>query len=145
MARVDTYLNFRSQTASAFAFYREVFNADVVGEVVHYGDFPMDGWELSDEDKHAIMHITIAITGGHLLMGSDVLEHSGESVPSETFMHIVVNPETTSEADHIFAALSEGGRVNQSMENMPWGSYWGNLIDKFGVRWMINVDGPANG
>jgi PhnB protein len=38
----------------------------------------------------------------------------------------------------LFAALSDGGEVEMGMEEMFWGDYFGSLVDKFGVRWMIN-------
>lgn len=144
MARVDTYLNFSGNTKDAFDFYMSVFGTEPLGEVVHYGDMPMDDWEISDDDKKKIMHITIPITGGHLLMGSDVLTQTGFTVSSTTFSHIVLNLDTREEADAIFAALSDGAQaVIQTMVDMPWGAYWGNFIDKFGVQWMVNVDQQA--
>ena len=145
MARVDTYLNFEGNTKAAFDFYMEVFETEPLGPVVHYGDMPMDDWELSEEDRKAIMHITIPITGGHLLMGSDVLSHAGVAVSKQTFAHIVLNADSKEEADQLFAALSAGGQVIQTMEDMPWGAYWGNLIDKFNVQWMVNYDEPQAG
>lgn len=145
MARVDTYLNFEGSTKAAFDFYMQVFETEPLGPVVHYGDMPMDGWELSDDDRKAIMHITIPITGGHLLMGSDVLHHTGITVPTTTFSHIVLNVDSKAEADELFAALSAGGHVIQAMEDMPWGAYWGNFIDKFNVQWMVNHDAPQAG
>ena len=38
----------------------------------------------------------------------------------------------------MFAALSAGGKVEQPMEETFWGDYFGSLVDKFGVQWMIN-------
>ena len=141
MARVDTYLNFTGQTGEAFDFYMKVFGTQPVGDIVHYGDMPMDDWEISEDDKKKIMHISIPITGGHLLMGSDVLAFTGFEIATSTFSHIVLNPDSKEEADALFAALSDDAKVIvQAMADMPWGAYWGNLVDKFGVQWMVNVD-----
>ncbi len=145
MARVDTYLNFEGQTQAAFDFYMQVFGTEPLGPVVHYGDMPMDDWEISEEDKKAIMHITIPILGGHLLMGSDVLELAGVPVAKQTFSHIVLNADSKEEADQLFAALSPGAQIIQAMDDMPWGAYWGNLIDQFNVQWMVNYDAPQAG
>jgi PhnB protein len=54
-------------------------------------------------------------------------------------VHINLEPDTREEADCLFAALAEGGRVEQPMQDMFWGAYFGSLADRFGVHWMINV------
>lgn len=139
MANVHTYLNFAGKTEEAFNFYMKVFGTEPIGDVVHYGDVPMDDWEITDEEKNAIMHITIPITGGHLLMGSDVLEDRvGFKLGTDTISHIVLDLDTKDEADQLFAALSDGANIIQQITDMPWGAYWGNLNDKFGVQWMVN-------
>ena len=38
----------------------------------------------------------------------------------------------------LFAALSEGGQVHMPMADQPWGDYYGDLQDRFGIHWMIN-------
>jgi PhnB protein len=43
------------------------------------------------------------------------------------------------EADRIFAALGEGGKVDMPMQNTFWGSYFGMITDKFGIDWMISA------
>jgi uncharacterized glyoxalase superfamily protein PhnB len=30
-----------------------------------------------------------------------------------------------------------------AMMDAPWGDYWGAFKDKFGVQWMIDVQGAA--
>jgi PhnB protein len=43
------------------------------------------------------------------------------------------------EADRIFAALGEGGKVDMAMQPTFWGSYFGMVMDKFGIDWMISA------
>jgi len=38
----------------------------------------------------------------------------------------------------VFSALKEGGVVEQEMQDMFWGDYWGCTKDKYGVQWMIS-------
>jgi PhnB protein len=42
-----------------------------------------------------------------------------------------------------FNGLSEGGTVEAPFKKEFWGAYFGMLLDKFGVRWMINYQ-PAS-
>ncbi len=40
----------------------------------------------------------------------------------------------------LYDALSEGGEVLMPLADMFWGAYFGELIDRFGVKWLVNVD-----
>ncbi|MGN6638151.1 MAG: VOC family protein, partial [Mucilaginibacter sp.] len=42
------------------------------------------------------------------------------------------------QARRIFEQLSAGGEVIMPFEKQFWGSIFGQLTDKFGIRWMIN-------
>jgi PhnB protein len=50
-----------------------------------------------------------------------------------------LNLDSNAEADRIYAALAEGSTEFSPMAQMPWG-YWGTALDKYGIRWMFNVD-----
>ena len=140
MATTSTYLNFDRTTEDAFNFYKTVFGTEFVGQIARLGDFPpQEGQpELSDADKKLIMNIQLPITGGHLLMGTDVSESMGFKVIQGNNVYICLDPDTRTEADQIFAALAEGGNVENQLAEMFWGDYFGSLSDKFGTLWMIN-------
>ncbi len=140
MATVSTYLNFAGQTEAAFTFYKSVFGTEFTGGVMRHGDVPpQEGMtELSDEDKNLVMHVSLPILGGHLLMGTDAPESMGMQLNQGNNVYICLDPDTRAEADSLFAALSEGGTVQMPMEDAFWGDYFGSLVDKFGVQWMIN-------
>lgn len=44
------------------------------------------------------------------------------------------------EADMLFNKLSAGGQIGIPMKEQFWGDYFGTLIDKFGIAWMINCE-----
>lgn len=39
-------------------------------------------------------------------------------------------------------ALCEDATITMPLEQAPWGDRFGQLTDKFGVRWMVNI--PAS-
>ena len=39
--------------------------------------------------------------------------------------------------------LAEGGSVTMPLEVAPWGDAFGQLTDKFGVAWMVNIAGSG--
>ncbi|GGA14581.1 hypothetical protein GCM10008018_69350 [Paenibacillus marchantiophytorum] len=42
-----------------------------------------------------------------------------------------------SEAETAYAKLSVGGESKYPLALQPWGAYYGEVVDKFGVTWMI--------
>jgi PhnB protein len=85
------------------------------------------------------MHISLPITGGGMLMGSDVPEQTGKVVPGNN-IQLSLTPASREEADKLFNGLSAGGQVTMPMADAFWGAYFGMCEDKFGIRWMINFD-----
>lgn len=142
MASVSTYLNFNGQTEEAFTFYKSVFGTEFDGNgIMRMGDVPPseeDGPPASEAEKNLVMHVSLPILAGHVLMGSDVPEQWGKTTIG-TNVYISLHPDTREEADRLFVALSEGGEVEEAMSEQFWGDYWGAFKDRFGVQWMINV------
>jgi PhnB protein len=140
VARTSTYLNFARSTEEAFNFYKSVFGTEFVGGIARFGDIPAQEGQppISNDDKQLVMNVQLPILGGHLLMGTDAPESMGFQLNQGNNVYICLDPDTRAEADRLFAALSDGGEVEMGMEEMFWGDYFGSLVDKFGVRWMIN-------
>ena len=42
-----------------------------------------------------------------------------------------------------FAGLSDGGRVVEALERRPWGATDGQLVDRYGVHWLIGFEGDV--
>ena len=145
MARTSTYLNFSRTTEEAFTFYKTVFGTEFVGGITRHGDVPVPEGQPgpSDEDKQLVINVQLPILGGHLLMGTDVPESMGVTLNQGNNVHICLHPDTRAEADALFAALSAGGTVQQPLQVMFWGDYYGSLVDRFGVHWMINCASPS--
>jgi PhnB protein len=140
MARVSTYLNFPRSTEDAFNFYKSVFGGEFVGGVHRFSEVPpQEGMPpMQEADKNLIMHITLPILGGHMLMGTDAPESMGFSVKHGNNIYINLEPDTRPETDRLFAALSEGGKIEMKLQEMFWGDYYGSCTDKYGVQWMFN-------
>lgn len=140
MASVSTYLNFPRSTEEAFNFYRSVFGGEFEGGIRRFSEVsPQEGQPpLSDEDKNLVMHVSLPILAGHRLMGTDAPESMGFKVNFGNNVYINLEPDTRTETDRLFAALSAGGKVEMPMQEMFWGDYFGSCTDKFGVNWMFN-------
>jgi PhnB protein len=144
MSRVGTYLNYMGQTEEAFRFYASVFGTDIEGDIFRMGDMPGPdgGPELTDAEKKLVGHVTLPILGGHVLMGTDMVESMGHELKVGNNITINLEPDTRAETDRLYAALSEGGSESTGMQDMPWG-YWGCSLDRYGIRWMFNCYEPT--
>jgi PhnB protein len=137
MPAINPYLNFNGNTEDAFNFYKSVFGGEFT-MVGRFKDMPEE-YRGPESEWNKIMHISLPIKGGSVLMGSDSPEHMGKVVFGNS-VHLSLNPDTKEEADKLFNGLSAGGNVIMPMADAFWGAYFGMFIDKFGISWMINVE-----
>lgn len=139
MASTSTYLNFMGNTEEAFRFYQSVFGTEL-GPIMRMRDVPP--WPgmpaQSEAEQNMVMHVSLPILGGHLLMGTDALESMGHALVFGTNVSINLEPDTRAEAERLFAALGAGGKVTMPLQDMFWGDYFGSLTDEYGVQWMVN-------
>ncbi|MFM5840832.1 VOC family protein [Aeromonas rivipollensis] len=145
MARVSTYLNFARETEAAFLFYREVFGGEFNGPIHRFKDSPGCPGQsaLSKEDEELVMHVELAILGGHVLMGTDAPASMGFTLVQGNNSYLNLEPDSRAETNRLFAALGEGGQVEMALQEMFWGDYFGSLVDKFGTRWMFNCQSKS--
>jgi PhnB protein len=102
------------------------------------GDSPV-AKQLPPESKQRIMHATLA-NGSLELMASDMMGR-GELVRGNT-ISLMLYCSSEEEIRTFFTRLSAGGEVLHPLKEEFWGSLFGDLTDKFGMRWMFNYDKP---
>ena len=56
---------------------------------------------------------------------------------------IAVDYATVAEAESVFAALSEGGKVTMPMSPAFWAKRFGMCTDRFGTPWIVNGEPVA--
>jgi PhnB protein len=138
VAQVSTYLNFMGQAEEAFAFYATTFGTKVTA-LSRFSDMPGSGTgELPVGEGNLVMHAELPIIGGHKLMATDMLRSMGQETRIGNNTTLCLDVDSRQEADRLYGALSEGGSDGAPMADMPWGSYWGVILDRYGIRWMIN-------
>jgi len=133
MKAINPYLNFAGNTEEAFNFYKSIFGGEFA-MLQRFGDNP----QIPQTVKDKIMHISLPLTKDNVLMGTDSCEEMGFHLTQGNNFYLCIHADSKEEADKLFNALSEGGKVEAAMQDMFWGSYWGSLKDKFGIQWMID-------
>jgi PhnB protein len=141
MTYTSTYLTFTGNAEEAFNFYKSVFGGEFQGGIMRHGDVPLPEAmpPLSDEVKRQVMNVALPLPGGHLLMASDIPPEMGMTITPGNNISLGIHPDSRAEADRLFAALSEGGTVQDALQEMFWGGYYGALTDRFGIQWLIET------
>ncbi len=134
MVTINPYLNFKGNSEEALEFYQSVFGGELA--IHRFADAP-ETFKVPVSDLTKLMHVSLQI-GNNFLMASDTMESMGNKFIKGNNFHISVNTDSKKEADRIFEALAEGGTVTMDLQDTFWGSYFGMLIDKFGIPWMID-------
>lgn len=141
MKKINVYVLFDGQCEDAFNFYKSVLGGDYAS-VMRFSDMPPsdDIPSLPEEHQNRIMHISLAVSADHVLMGSDTGGEWAADYNQGNNFSISISVESRKEADRIFNGLSDGGTVTMPMDYTFWGSYFGSFRDKFGVNWMVSFD-----
>lgn len=137
MVTLNPYLNFQGNTEEAFKFYKSVFGGEFAF-IQRFNEAPA-GAGMTPKEANGLMHVALPI-GGNMLMGTDAVESMGQSVKPGNNIHLCLSPDSKTEADRLFKALSAGGTPVMPMADQSWGAYFGMATDKFGISWMINQD-----
>jgi PhnB protein len=142
MKNLNSLIRFNGNTEQVFDFYKSVFGGEF-SAVMRWKDMPDKEFceKMSDADKEKIMHISLPVGIGNVLMGCDVLESMGQNHSAGDNFFLSISAESKAEADRFFVALGQNGQILMPRENTFWGSYFGMLTDQFGIKWMIGFDG----
>jgi PhnB protein len=142
MKTVNVYLNFPGSSEEAFSFYRSIFG----GEFLSFQRFreTPEAPTLPESEKDKLMHISLPIGKNSLLMATDAVGVHGEQLKVGNNFHLSVEAESKEEADRILAALSKGGKVSMPLQDTFWGAYFGMLVDRFDIQWMVSYT-PGQG
>ena len=130
--QLNPYLSFNGQCEEAFKFYEKALGGKVVGMITHEGTPAEDHVPAAWRKK--IMHARLEI-GDQVLMGADTPpEHYKEAKGFSIALHI----DDPAEAERIFQALAENGKVTMAMQETFWAVRFGMLLARFGIPWMVN-------
>lgn len=133
--KFNVLVTYNGNCEDAFNRYAKVFNANPP-RFFRFTESPMAG-EVSPEWANKIMHVTMTI-GDQILMGCDA--------PPPHFRQpqgFSVNIEPgEAEAERIYKALSEGGKIGMPLQETFWAKRYAQFVDRFGAPWMINVPKP---
>jgi PhnB protein len=143
MAQISPHINFNGNAEEAFTFYKSVFGGEFA-MIMRFKDLSGPEFPVAEKDANKIMHIALPI-GKNVLMANDVPEILGRVNENENRSKISISAESKEEADKLFNGLSAGGKIEMTIADSPWGSYFGMFRDKYGIEWMVDFDPKYKG
>jgi len=138
---VNPYLTFNGNCEAAFNFYKKVLGGEFA-MIMRFKDMPQGGGKpVSAAEGKKIMHVSFPISKETILMGSDTSESMGSpKIVAGNNFSLSLSTSTRAEADRVFKGLSAKGMITMPIADMFWGSYFGMLVDQFGIAWMVSYD-----
>jgi PhnB protein len=129
--QVQPYLFFDGRCEDAIEFYKKALGAKVE-MLMRFKESPEPHMHApGSEDK--VMHTCFKV-GDTAIMASD-----GRNTGNPNFegFALAIDAKNEAEADKMFNALSEGGKVTMPLAKTFFSPRFGMLADKFGVHWMV--------
>lgn len=136
MKSFSVYLNFDKKTEEVFEFYRSVFGGEFL-TLNRFRENP-DTSGLSEELKQCILHISLEIAPGYVLMGSDAPAEFGFNPFPGQNSYIMLELESEAETDNIFQKLSINGQIEMAPQKTFWNAYFASFTDQYDVKWMLS-------
>lgn len=135
--QVNPYLYFNGQCEEAFKFYEKLLGGKIEVLMPHEGTPAAD--HVPADWRKKIMHARMVVDG-QTLMASDAPPGHYHKPQGYAVSISVKDP---ADADRIFLALAENGKVNMPIQETFWAQRFGMLVDRFGIPWMVNCEKDA--
>ncbi len=134
---LNPYLFFNGECEKAFQFYARALGGKIDAMIKHAGT-PAEA-QVPAEWGDKIMHGRLTVNG-QAIMGSD--PPPGRYTKPQGFS-VAFHVTDPGEAERVFRALSENGRVTTPMQETFWAARFGMVVDQFGIPWMVNCEKTA--
>jgi PhnB protein len=135
MTGLTPYIHFPGTARQALTFYGDVFGGEV--RLHTLGEFGR-----TDGPADAIAHGYLE--GGPVgLFGADAV---GDDPPfrSDGLMLALLGTADPDTLRRWFARLGEGGQIVDDLQTRPWGASDGQVIDRYGLHWLVGFEGDES-
>src|SRR5579862_80300 len=136
MADPQPYVLFPGTAREALTFYGDVFGCAV--ELHSFAEF-----NRTVGPADAIAHG--GLSGGAVALSGADVSGDEQSVRTEGLMLALLGTADPPTLRSWFSRLSEGGRVVDDLQKRPWGASDGQVIDRYGLHWLIGFEGEESG
>lgn len=129
------YVHFPGTAREALTFYGQVFGCSVR---LH----TFEEFGRTDGPADAVAHGYL-VEGVVDLFGSDAFGDHVQ-VRCEGLMLSLLGTDAPSVMKGWFSKLSEGGRIVDDLQKRPWGDFDGQVVDRYGLHWLVGFESSAS-
>lgn len=122
--KLQPYISFKGRAREAMTFYQSVFGGNL--DIVTFGQFG-----IPNAPADGVMHSALVVDDETLVMGSDAMEETPAGIALSL-------SGSSNDLRELFTKLADGATGVRELKVEQWGDEYGELVDKFGVRWMFN-------
>ncbi|MGE0402110.1 MAG: VOC family protein [Kofleriaceae bacterium] len=131
-SRLNPYLSFKDTAREAMEFYKGVFGGKLT--ISSFKDF---GMAQDPSQEQLVMHSMLEAENGITFMASDT--PPGMPYRPGASVTMALSGDNDGELTMYFEKLATGGKVTVPLALAPWGDKYGQLSDRFGIDWHVNV------
>ncbi|WFR73181.1 VOC family protein [Prescottella defluvii] len=129
---VTPHLNFRGNAREALEFYQKVFGGELA--IISYADMGNLAPETAD-------HVTwgqVEAANGFRIMAYDVYPNLPWNQGQDPFF-VSVRGTDPEELQRFWDGLADGATIKQPIGPSQWAPLYGQLTDRFGVTWVLDI------
>jgi PhnB protein len=131
--RLNPYVSFGDNAREAMTFYQQVLGGTL--DLHTFGEYGAGDEPFAD----LVMHAVLETEDGLTLMGSDSPPGMSRTVGNNITISLTGDDDDLLRSR--FHALAEGGTVDVPLDKQMWGDVFGQLTDRFGIGWLVNISG----
>ena len=129
--RLNPYVSFGENAREAMTFYQQALGGTL--ELHTFGEYGAAGEPFAD----LVMHALLETDDGLVLMASDSPPGMSRTVGNN--ITISLSGDDDALLRQRFEKLAEGGSIDVPLEKQMWGDVFGQLTDRFGIGWLVNI------
>ena len=135
MAKINPYISFKDNAREAMEFYKSVFGGELIISTFK------EGMGETGATADNIMHAMLVIGPEMTLMAADTPEHMEYKPVAGMSISLSGVSSDEEKLRGYWDKLIDGGNAFMPLDKAPWGDIFGMLTDKFGIGWMVNIEG----
>ena len=140
---IQPYVYFDGRCDEALKFYATALGAETT-VLMRFKDNPdlQDGEGcapgMENVSGEKVMHANVKIRDTQIMMSDGMCG----GTPKFEGISLTLNAKDPADAEKLFAALVEGGKVQMPLTETFFAKKFGMVFDKFGVSWLIIAEKP---
>ena len=127
----NPYLAFSGHAREAMEFYQSVLG----------GELQVTAFRDTGFDADGVMHSSLDTPAGFHLFASDHLPGMGPDLVQGNDVQLSLSGDDDAALRGYWDKLSDAATVTIPLQKQMWGDEYGQLIDKFGITWHVNIAG----